>query len=56
MFIAYYISYIKIILALLKDIVAFYIQVSIVKIRVFSFKKFISEYKVCLVIFLALNK
>lgn len=49
---------VKIIFALLIEVVALYMQASIVQVRVFGIKKAIVECEICLklAIFLALNK
>lgn len=56
MFVVSIANYGKIIFALLTKVITFFMQVFIVKTRVFSLKKPILKCKVCLAIFLALNK
>lgn len=50
------INYVKIIFALLIEIIELYIKVIIVLVMVPSLKVFILEYKVCFAIFLTFNK
>lgn len=49
-------SYVKVVLALLTEVIAIHILAFIIQVRALSYKKSISKSKVCLAMFLALKK